>query len=377
MEMEKKVNLVELASSHGADLQVTKYRRVDEACGRSPAPSTEEVKKLVADLQVAMGPQGKLLKAGAMKRCLQRYNYDFDKCAQSVFDVFTQAMRVDAAVACGLISKRYGNLADFPVVQSCLENCRPKGTVLSDGGMLSDSNTEFYSKFVELSGGPDKCVIGLLDICSCSVRLKNASGFNSGQTWWDRSNKPFMAVGVPHERLLKVPLFVDNCEEMHDSQEVVDVVRRCTGFWIYGGTSGAPSTTFTSVTRRAETTASTCHRSHEGAPITGTSAGAFLMSSGAMITGFGENSAALREGPQVDPIGRSPTFTYDPHGVLGLMFGPKGTWGHCLGGRTRLGVWARHAAHPLGLRDSGRRAQRVAILHGRQREYQRHVRLQH
>ena len=265
--------------------------------------------------------------------------------ADAVMRSWRETTSMELALAAGLVAKTGAtDPASLPVppwsgaAEKGQENAdkggNHRGILLIDGGELADRNLEAYRTIVEFAGGTSKAVIGVLDVCTCALAPDQAGEYSHFQTWfhkWNNAVISFNAAGFPTSRLIHLPFTLD-VRNRRDDENIAELVKRCSGIWIPGGEHyrtmqslfhqdlGADGETHRGRPSRVLQALREVYRS--GAVVAGTSSGAFIATAGPLITG-GQNYTALAEGTSVDLVGLRPELTFDPHGGLGLLNGPK------------------------------------------------------
>lgn len=133
----------------------------------------------------------KLVRPVAKLRASAKANYDPDAAANAMLAAMQTAVDPKGAFESGLLPEMPGDPAAFPFAFAdvTVEGDVCYGRCLADGRNLVDTNTECYGKFVELAGGPERAVIGVLSIpCVVWVTTCRASGLTTkpGTTSWRR-----------------------------------------------------------------------------------------------------------------------------------------------------------------------------------------------
>lgn len=208
----------------------------------------------------------------------------------------------------------------------------PEGNLLIVGGALSKSNKAVYEKFIDLAGGKENAVIGIIPLAS-SIPAKSAMRFKND----------LREYGVSAGNINIIPLAfkddksTDDIDESEwaknaDNVEVVRLIQRCTGIWFTGGDQYRITKTL--INENGSWTSSLkaiWEKYYVGAVIGGTSAGAAVMSD-IMIAG-GSSFDALDKGftdeyssseqQEYGPLFTSKGINFFKHGIIDQHFDKK------------------------------------------------------
>jgi cyanophycinase len=169
-----------------------------------------------------------------------------------------------------------------------------KGTLLIVGGALEATNAEVYNKFIELAGGKEKAVIGVIPAASSSPSKYYKQFVDELKTYGlDENQVLLIPIAVKDEK--KTEVDESSWIENVDKQETVDIIKKCTGIWFVGG----DQTRITKALFKADGSNTSSLDAvwdiyKAGAVIGGTSAGAAIMSE--IMLGGGSSLGALNNG---------------------------------------------------------------------------------
>lgn len=169
-----------------------------------------------------------------------------------------------------------------------------KGTLLIVGGALEATNAEVYNKFIELAGGKDKAVIGVIPAASSSPTKYYKQFVAELKTYGLNENQVVLIpIAVKDEKKTEVDesKWIANVNK----QETADAINKCTGIWFIGG----DQTRITKSLYNADGSNTLSLDAiwniyRNGAVIGGSSAGAAIMSE--TMLGGGSSLGALNNG---------------------------------------------------------------------------------
>ena len=191
--------------------------------------------------------------------------------------------------------------------------------VLVGGGGLGSARAEILGRVVQLAGGKGAARIGVITAGALPERLDPGAGTASAYN--AKANgayyvKALSDLGAAAEW---IPLDLD-LQANNSAPAVVARVQKMTGFMFGSGSQSRLLQCLTLTGQKdSPLLAALRRRFEQGAVVAGTSAGAAVMASGAMITG-GESYEALLYGAKTAALRAvSWTLTYNPKGGLGLF----------------------------------------------------------
>lgn len=169
-----------------------------------------------------------------------------------------------------------------------------KGTLFIVGGALEATNAQVYNKFIELAGGKDKAVIGVIPAASSSPSKYYKQFVDELKSYGlQESQVILIPIAVKDEKKTEVDesKWIDNA----DKQETAALIEKCTGIWFVGG----DQTRITKALYKADGSHTASLDAvwkiyRNGATIGGTSAGAAIMSE--TMIGGGSSLGALNNG---------------------------------------------------------------------------------
>lgn len=169
-----------------------------------------------------------------------------------------------------------------------------KGTLLIVGGALEATNTEVYNKFIELAGGKEKAVIGVIPAASGSPSKYYKQFVDELKVYGLNENQVLLVpIAVKDEKKTEVDesKWIDNA----DKQETADIIKKCTGIWFVGGDQTRITKTLYKVDGSNTASLNAIWDIYKaGAVIGGSSAGAAIMSE--TMLGGGSSLGALNNG---------------------------------------------------------------------------------
>jgi adenylate kinase family enzyme len=197
-----------------------------------------EGEDLVAELESSIGPYARLLNKQAKARCLAKcggQDITPSKAAEKLVKAMVLTPDPALAVDAGLIAFSPGHPTMHAKrwVDSRCEGCHRGKLVLNGGGTTAG----LHARIVKLAGGKQNAVIGCVFMTACSINQQKVEpGATWAETWfskWNDAVAGFRAAGLPMSRLLLIPYTVDNVNQ-RDSEEYIDIVRRCTAIYMPG-----------------------------------------------------------------------------------------------------------------------------------------------
>lgn len=184
--------------------------------------------------------------------------------------------------------------AATPIYATQGSNDDIKGTLLIVGGALEATNTEVYNKFIELAGGKEKAVIGVIPAAS-----------GSPSKYYKQFVDELKAYGLNENQVLLVPIAVKDEKkteedeskwiENADKQDTANIIKKCTGIWFVGGDQlRITKALYKPDGSNTASLGAIWEIYKAGAVIGGTSAGAAIMSE--TMLGGGSSLGALTKG---------------------------------------------------------------------------------
>ena len=184
----------------------------------------EGMASVQANFDIKLDTREKLIRPCAKFRCLEKHENDVDGTVADILEALDKNSVVydsTSALKAGLISKLPADPSAFPDAfadVACGEK-EHRGKLFADGGNLDPKNYEAYRKMVELCGGPEKAVIGVLNICVHGLSTAYDSEWGAHGTWfckWNWTAACFSGAGLPRDRLIHVPITLDSFQKQSD-----------------------------------------------------------------------------------------------------------------------------------------------------------------
>ncbi|QEM80131.1 cyanophycinase [Halomonas binhaiensis] len=230
-------------------------------------------------------------------------------------------------------------LMTLPMLFAPTAQAASQGGLVIVGGALRASNTAVYERFIDMAGGRDSALIGVIPAAS-------GKPSRNGQKFID----DMIAMGVPadHLTLMSIAVIDDSStEDIDESQwadngddpKVAETIAQQTAIWMIGGdqmrlrqtlmdTEGSPTPAAQAISEVFQS----------GGVIGGTSAGAAIMSDimiasgdsyGALSEGFTDSYGSMDE-QEFGPVYLDKGLGLFPYGIIDQHFDRKARYGRLI-----------------------------------------------